>query len=314
MLDLNLLRVLDAMLEERSVTRTGARLGLTQSAVSHALNRLRHALNDELFIRGAHGMQPTPRAIEMGPQVHAALAQLQAALTPSNFDPRTSDRTFVLAAGAYVTAVLTPPLVSRIAAEAPNVALVIRQATPESPDRVDAHRVDFIVNVGMSAPARLVREMIAQESLAWLVRASHPLAAKARVTVEDLVAWPHVVIAGVSGLSDEGQERRGLVTRSSWENAAALETALASRGLTRKVGVTVPDSYSAISIVARSDMATLIPRRLAEMLTQSGRVSLIEPPYPSPAIDMSLLYLQERLAEPAIAWMREMIRTTAAAL
>ena len=93
-LDLNLLRVLDVMLEERSVTRTGSRLGLTQSAVSHALNRLRYTLNDELFLRGPAGMQPTPRAVEMGPQVHAALNQLQAALSPADFDPATSERRF----------------------------------------------------------------------------------------------------------------------------------------------------------------------------------------------------------------------------
>src|SRR6195952_4210185 len=100
-LDLNLLRVLDVMLEERNVTRAAARLGLTQSAVSHALNRLRYAVGDDLFVRGPSGMQPTPRAIEMGPQVHAALTQLQAALAPTDFAPATSERRFALVAGSY---------------------------------------------------------------------------------------------------------------------------------------------------------------------------------------------------------------------
>src|SRR6185437_17118703 len=98
--DLNLLRVFDVLLEERNVTRAGARLGLTQSAVSHALNRLRYSLNDELFVRGPSGMQPTPRALEMGPQVHAALSQLQAAIVLSDFDPAVSERRFTLSAGA----------------------------------------------------------------------------------------------------------------------------------------------------------------------------------------------------------------------
>src|SRR6185369_3637112 len=101
MLDLNLLRVFDVMIEERSVTRTGARLGLTQSAVSHALNRLRYAMNDDLFVRGPAGMQPTPRAVEMGPQIHAALNQLLSALSPADFDPATSERRFVIVSGAY---------------------------------------------------------------------------------------------------------------------------------------------------------------------------------------------------------------------
>src|SRR6202795_1058663 len=90
-IDLNLLRVFDVLLEERSVTRAGTRLGLTQSAVSHALNRLRYHLDDELFQRNAHGMQPTQRALEIGPSLHAALAQLQGALTPADFNPAESE-------------------------------------------------------------------------------------------------------------------------------------------------------------------------------------------------------------------------------
>src|SRR3954451_20260147 len=104
-LDLNLLRVFVALLDEGSVTRAGARLGLTQSAVSHALNRLRYTLNDELFVRGPARLQPTRRALEIGPQVHAALPQLQTAIEPGGFDPATSDRRFTIAAGAYACAV-----------------------------------------------------------------------------------------------------------------------------------------------------------------------------------------------------------------
>src|ERR1700739_1254394 len=124
-LDLNLLRVFDVLLEERSVTRTGARLGLTQSAVSHALNRLRYVLGDELFVRGPSGMQPTPRALEMGPQVHAALNQLQSATLPSGFDPAISERRFIVAAGAYACAVLVPALVARMRTAAPLAELAI---------------------------------------------------------------------------------------------------------------------------------------------------------------------------------------------
>src|ERR1700744_2582643 len=105
-LDLNLLRVFDVLREERSVTRAGARLGLTQSAVSHALNRLRYTLEDDLFVRGPAGMQPTPRAVEMGPQVHAALNQLASALAPSDFHALTTERRFTVVAGPYASAVV----------------------------------------------------------------------------------------------------------------------------------------------------------------------------------------------------------------
>src|SRR5678815_4147371 len=134
-LDLNLLRVLDVLLEERSVTRAGARLGLTQSAVSHALNRLRFVLNDELFTRGPTGMQPTQRAVDMGPQVHAALNQLQAALSPADFEPATSERRFSVVAGPYASAILVPPVVGRLAVAAPHVDLAIVELAPDVLDR-----------------------------------------------------------------------------------------------------------------------------------------------------------------------------------
>src|SRR4051812_35901137 len=126
-LDLNLLRVFDVMLEERSVTRAGARLGLTQSAVSHALNRLRYTLDAALFGRGPAGMTPTPRGVEMGPQVHAALNQLQAALAPADFDPETSERRFAVVAGAYASAILAPPVARRLAEVAPQSELMIAE-------------------------------------------------------------------------------------------------------------------------------------------------------------------------------------------
>src|SRR5579862_5913762 len=143
-IDLNLLRVFDVLLEERSVTRAGARLSLTQSAVSHALNRLRYMLNDELFVRGPAGMQPTPRAVEMGPQVHAALNQLQAALAPSDFDPATSERRFAVVAGAYASAVLAPPLAGRLAEFAPQSELAITELALDVLERMDARRIDFM--------------------------------------------------------------------------------------------------------------------------------------------------------------------------
>src|SRR5690349_23354578 len=95
-LDLNLLRVFEALVEERSATRAGVRLGLTQSAISHALNRLRYELKDELFVRSPDGMQPTERAAEIAPRLRHGLLQLQLALVPTAFDPERSDRRFTV--------------------------------------------------------------------------------------------------------------------------------------------------------------------------------------------------------------------------
>jgi len=312
-LDLNLLRVLDVMLEERSVTRAGARLGLTQSAVSHALNRLRYLLDDDLFVRGPTGMQPTPRAGEMGPQVHAALNMLQAALSPTDFDPMTSERRFTIVAGAYAGAVMAPVWANHLARAAPHTELVIAEMSADVHERFDARRVDFMLASVLAAPERFVRESILTEALCWVVRGNHPRFQGDGVDLETLVSVPHIVIASqVQTMLDEGADRRAFVTRASWEDAGAFESALAASGLSRRVGVTVPDTYTAMAVASRSDMATLIPRKLALQAGQGGRLKLIEPPYKSPSVDVNLLFLKERLAEPAIVWMRDLIRAAAA--
>src|SRR5258707_12954769 len=112
-LDLNLLRVFEALMDERSATRAGERLGLTQSAISHALNRLGYVLKDELFVRGPDGMQPTERAAEIAPRLREGLLQLQLALAPSEFSPERSDRRFTLTCTEYAGAVLVPALIAR---------------------------------------------------------------------------------------------------------------------------------------------------------------------------------------------------------
>lgn len=310
--DLNLLRVFDVLLEERNVTRAGARLGLTQSAVSHALNRLRYALNDELFVRGPSGMQPTPRALEMGPQVHAALNQLQAALSFPDFDPATSERRFTMSAGAYACAVLAPSLVSRLAREAPLSELAVVENAPDVLERIDSRRVDFLVGGVTAAPERFARDVILAESLVWVVRAGHPLLSQGRITLEVLTSVPHIVIA--PGATETPSSRPGLVVQASWEDAGAFEAALTAAKLKRRIGVSVPDTYSALAVAARSDMAALAPRRLAQVSAQSGRIGIIEAPYPQPAVEVALVYLRERLNEPAIAWMRDLIGDVARAL
>jgi DNA-binding transcriptional LysR family regulator len=313
--DLNLLRVFDVLLEERSVTRAGARLGLTQSAVSHALNRLRYVLEDDLFVRGPAGMQPTPRAVEMGPQVHAALNQLQAALAPSDFHALTTERRFVVIAGAYASAVIAPALASRMAEAAPLAELGIDEYANDVLERLDSRRADFLIGSVLAAPDRFARENILVEELVWVVRAGHPGFDGGRTTLRELVCVPHIVIARtIPGLIEGGGDRRAFVSRASWEDAGAFEAALAGSGLSRRVGVTVPDNYTALAVAIRTDMATLIPRRLAALSAQGGRVRLVEPPYDSPPVDIGIVYLKDRLADPAIAWLRDQIRAVAAEL
>jgi DNA-binding transcriptional LysR family regulator len=209
--------------------------------------------------------------------------------------------------------VFGPPLVARLQEVAPHAELSITDRTPDLLDRIDARQVDFMVSSLIAGPDRLAQEPLISEALAWVVRAGSPLGLKNRVGLEDLVEIPHVVI-NRDGARDEGLPGRGLATRASWDDAGALEVALAERGLKRRIGVTVPDTYSALSIAVRSDMPALAPRRLVAMAAQSGRVAMIDPPYPSPNVEISLVYLRDRINDPAIVWMRDQIRAVAAEL
>jgi DNA-binding transcriptional LysR family regulator len=313
--DLNLLRVFDVLLEERSVTRAGARLGLSQSAVSHALNRLRHALNDELFVRGPSGMLPTPRAAEIGMRIHGAMGQLQAALAPAEFHPQTSTRKFAIAAGGYAAAVLAPPLAARLAELAPQAELVVSGYSPDVIDMLDTRQVDFAVAGVVSAPERFGLETLIVEELAWVVSGDSPLARLNDVDLEALAATPHIVVGRQPFIGAEDRlARRGVVARASWEDAGAFEAALADAGLTRRVGVTVPDTYSALAVAYRSHMATLVPRRMALASATKKQLRVIDPPYPSPPVDIGLMYLKDRLAEPPVAWLHGLIREVADAL
>src|SRR5580658_1572501 len=124
--DLNLLIVFDAVMQERNVTRAGSRIGLSQPAMSHALNRLRYMLGDELFVRTPDGMAPTPRAEMLAEPLRNALSDLQLALEPATFDPAWSDRSFSIAVNNYGAVVLSPPLAAAVRAVAPNVRLDLR--------------------------------------------------------------------------------------------------------------------------------------------------------------------------------------------
>ena len=166
---------------------------------------------------------------------------------------------------------------------APQAELMIAELALDVLERLDARRADFLVGSVLAAPERFARETILTETLVWVVRAGHPTFQGGPVSMEALVSTPHVVIArNLPGLIEEGGERRPFVSRASWEDAGAFEAALASRGLTRRVGVSVPDTYTALAVASRTDMATLIPRRLALLSAQGGRVQLIEPPYEEP--------------------------------
>ena len=315
-LDLNLLRVFDTLIEERSVTRAGDRLGLSQSAISHALNRLRYVLNDELFVRVPDGMRPTPRAAEIAPLLREGLLQLQLALGPTEFDPARTDRRFTITCGEYVGTVVMPSFIVRVKALAPNAELRIRPSNMGVAESLLAGRIDVAIGSFRRVPDPFVCEPLFQESRVWVISANHP-AAGCEVTLERLASLSHVIISAsgedehaVNGyVSDHGLER--LVTRSE---VGLLQGALAARGLRRTIGLMTPHFPAALAVVSRSDMAAPLPRRLAAAFADQYQLRIFDPPYPSPPFDIAALWHRDHGKEPAIAWLRSVLCEVAAAL
>jgi DNA-binding transcriptional LysR family regulator len=305
-LDLNLLKVFVALLEEGNVTRAGARLGLTQSAVSHALSRLRYALGDELFVRGPQGMQPSPRAREIAAEVRQGLAHLQAAFSPPDFVPAEADRRFVLAAGPYTTAVLMPRVAARLRVEAPGVTIRVRNVEASTADALDSGSCDLAVGVFERIPDRFEAEPAYADGLVWVMRRDHPLANQA-LTLEALAETPHLVVQA-SDAPDASQtsvvDRTGLERRVVLEDS--VDEVLAARGLQRRIALTLSDMHAALAVVARSDMLTLTLRGFFELFGESLGLVGRDPPYPSPPRDVLAVWRRDNDG-PALHWFRGLL-------
>jgi DNA-binding transcriptional LysR family regulator len=315
-LDLNLLRLFDALAEERSVTRAGARLGLTQSAVSHALNRLRHILQDELFIRGPDGMRPTARAEEIAPRVRDGLRQLQQALSPAVFVPSDTQRRFTITAGAYIGTVLMPGVVARLRRAAPAAELRLVFPSPTLGEDLLGGRVEMAIGAFGRSADRFAREPLFTDSMVWALRADHPAAQGERLSLDALAGLAHVITASAEqAQAVEGRiYESGLERRVIWDDGGAFEAVLARRGWRRSIGLTVQDAQSALAIVGRSDMAALVPQRLARALAGQYGLRLFDPPYASPSIEVEALWRRDLSESPPLAWLRSQLRAAAAEL
>lgn len=304
-LDLNLLRVFDALLEERSVTRAGDRLGLTQSAISHSLGRLRHVLGDPLFTRKSGGIEPTPRALEIGPALHAALDQMREALSPPVFNPLTAERRFTLAAGPYACTILVPALVERLHQAAPRVELQIEAYGPDYHDNLDAGRIDAAIVSRDSVARRFKFVPLFNEDMVWVVRRGHPLA-EGDLTESRMAGVRRVVISGYRDAIEGDAVGVGaaISRRSAHDPADGRTTA-------QVVGVTVPDAFSAVVIASRSDMAALAPRRLGQTVSRNGAAVMIEPLRPSQPLEIGALFRADRLAQPSVVWFAKTLRDVA---
>lgn len=259
-IDLNLLISLQALLEEQSVTRAALRTGLTQSAMSHALARLRDHFDDPLLVRSARQMLRTPRAEELAGPLRAALSQLQEAIGDrSPFEPAVATGELRIACEDYITSLLVPRLVRRLSVEAPAINIDIRSRGPETNAQLESGNVDIAIGVFRSAEGATRQRSLFRENFACVVRKGHPVINK-RLTLKRYSDLPHILVG-------DGPRSMG-----------AVDVALERIGKSRRVAARVNTFLSAPAIVAETDLILTIPKRLAARFAAVYDLQLFDPP------------------------------------
>ena len=296
-IDLNLLVALEAMLSERSVTRAGARLGLSPSAMSHALARLRTTFGDDLLVRTRGGMVATARGEQLLGPLRRALEELAVLVAgPGGFDPGSSQREFTLATTDYVEAVLLPPLLSRICAAAPGVQLRVRPLEiSDVVEPLERGSYDAAIGVAFDVSPGLQQQALFSEEMVLVCRKGHPLV-KRSVDLATYLELRHVMVSvrgGSQGVVDE------LLARS---------------GQRRRIALLVPHFLAAQLIVASTDLVMTAPARVVSRLGEALGLRVLTPPLAVPGFTVKQVWHERQQDDPGHLWLRQQVFAAAAGL
>jgi DNA-binding transcriptional LysR family regulator len=287
-IDLNLLVVLRALLRERHVTRAAGRVGLSQSATSHALARLRGLFGDPLLVQSGRTLSLTPRAARLLPALERGLSDLESAVAVEpEFDPSTARRAFTLAMADYLQALIMGPLLRQVATRAPGVDLSV-VVFPNLRELTESGTVDLALSVPQPELRDLSHEALFPDEFVCMVRRGHPQIKKAP-TLDTYLSQRHVVVApgGTPG--------------------SLVDSVLAERGLERRVALRVTNFLIAPVVVCQTDFVSTMPVRLARRLAKTYPLRLFPPPIKLPRFDYGMFWHPRLDSDPAQRWLRAMV-------
>ncbi|MES2942665.1 MAG: LysR family transcriptional regulator [Pseudomonadota bacterium] len=300
-LDLNLLRVFDEVMAERSLTRAAHNLSLTQPAVSNALRRLRETLGDELVRRSGQGMAPTPRALALWPSVRDALQQLQESLSPSEFVAAEATTTFILSMADATAAELMPGLIDILETEAPGVAMRVVPLSTRDPRRMlDEESADLAVGYFPSVLADLTVRAQSGEAVAFshqrlydgeyvcVMRNGHPLAS-GPLTLNRFCAARHMLVS------------------FSGRAFGFIDESLASLGRERQVVLTVNQFFTAGRVVANSNLLTVLPRHFVSVTGIADQLELRPLPFDVSPVHIDAVWHRRSQQRSAHMWLRQAV-------
>lgn len=291
--DLNLLVAFDALMSERSVTRAGKRTGRTQPAMSAALARLRALFEDELFVRGPSGLQPTQRATDLAEPLGRALDEIRRTLNfIQRFDPATSTQSFTLALSDHPAFLLLPRLTEVLRTRAPGVTLRINAFThrDDAVALLDAGEADLTIGVParQAGGGRILTQPLFEDHFVCILRRDHP-AASQPLDLSTFLGLSHLLI------SPEG-DRFGYV-----------DAALAAQGLRRRIALSLPQMYAAPGVVACSDLIATLMAGIVAASASRDRLVVLPPPLDLAPVGFAMSWHRRNEAHPVQNWMRTTI-------
>jgi DNA-binding transcriptional LysR family regulator len=291
-LDLNLLRVFDAIFQTRSVTVAASNLHLTQPAVSKQLNRLRELLDDPLFVRTNDGMSPTPRAEALAAPIRQALCSIQNAVEQQlGFMPQTSERTFRIFMSDLGQMIFLPRLLDLIAREAPRVNIHSVQV-PASRMRsvaLESGDVDLAVGYFEEFEGSIHQQVLFDEHYVGMVRADHP-SIRDSITFDQFLRIPHLVY-GPSGGGHGSQD-------------SVVDKAFGAAGVQRRVAVRIAHTMGITSMVSNTDLLVVVPHRLARACAKLMNVAVLELPIEIPHFPIAQYWHDRFHTDPGSQWLR----------
>jgi len=288
-LDLNLLKALDALLDECNVTRAAARLGVTQPAMSGMLTRLRENFGDPLFVRAQRGIVPTLRARELGVPLKQVISEIGALLQSPVFEPSTARLTFTIAATDYALRAVALPLLSALKRQAPHVQVALVPVDDKQVQmQLERGDIDLALVTPESTPPDLHARNLFEEHYVCVLREGHPsLKGRKRLNVDQLCALDHALVSytggGFRGVTDEALEKLGKQ---------------------RQVTLSVKSFLILPEILRTSDMVAILPSRLVAGM---DGLAVFDPPIAVPGFIKVAAWHERTHRDAAHRWLRELL-------
>lgn len=288
--DLNLLVTLDTLLKERNVTRAAAKLGISQSAMSHTLRRMRALFEDPLFVSTPRGMIPTPRAQELAGPIERMLQDVEHLLDQPRFDPGTARRKFKLIASDYTQLVLLPPLLRYLEKHAPGIDLAFRTARGELSRLLERGDADLALGMFDADLAEgFFRQPLFQDEFVCLLRADHP-AARKPFTLERFLELSHALIAP-----------------REVQDTGVVDSILDKLGKKRRIALSVPQFLVAPYATAHSDLLLTTAARIARAVEKPFGLRILTPPLALPTFTIGQYWHERWHQDPAHVWLRGLL-------